>query len=38
MNSQVNGTVKLNLINSRFQGNGGNNFVNFKIKRNSEKK
>lgn len=38
MNSLFHRTVKLNLINPKFQGNGENNFLNFKLKQNSENK
>ena len=36
MNCQLHETVKINLMNSEFQGNGENNFVNSKLKRNGE--
>ena len=35
INCQFHETVKINLI-SEFQGNGENNFVNYKLKRNGE--
>ena len=36
MNYQFHETVKINLTNSEFQGNGENNFVNSRLKRNGE--
>ena len=36
MNCQLHETVKINLMNSEFQGNGENNFVNSKLKKNGE--
>ena len=38
MNSGFHETVKINLMNFEFQGNGENNFVNCRLKRNGEEK